>query len=377
MFLWTGFMIIGIPKEIKNKEFRVAVVPPGVQKLTAAGHTVLIESGAGLGSCIPDAAFTAAGGTIMAEPDAIFAASDIILKVKEPLPQEYPYLRKGLTLFTYLHLAPQAELTQVLLDKKVNAIAYETVMQDNGFLPLLAPMSAVAGRMSIQVGAHYLEKEAGGKGILLGGVAGVEAGRVLILGGGNVGTNALQTAVGIGADVTVMGRNQDRLAALEQKFAPIKTLVASRENISQEICRADLVIGAVLIPGAATPKLISRKMLASMQKGSVLVDVSIDQGGCAETSRPTTHSEPVYEVDGVIHYCVANMPGAVPCTSTFALTNKTLPFVQAIADKGLVNAVQEDRALKRGVNTFNGCITNREVAAALMHQYIDIDDLLG
>jgi alanine dehydrogenase len=377
MFLWTGFMIIGIPKEIKNKEFRVAVVPPGVQKLTAAGHTVLIESGAGLGSCIPDAAFTAAGGTIMAEPDAIFAASDIILKVKEPLPQEYPYLRKGLTLFTYLHLAPQAELTQVLLDKKVNAIAYETVMQDNGFLPLLAPMSAVAGRMSIQVGAHYLEKEAGGKGILLGGVAGVEAGRVLILGGGNVGTNALQTAVGIGADVTVMGRNQDRLAALEQKFAPIKTLVASRENISQEICRADLVIGAVLIPGAATPKLISRKMLASMQKGSVLIDVSIDQGGCAETSRPTTHSEPVYEVDGVIHYCVANMPGAVPCTSTFALTNKTLPFVQAIADKGLVNAVQEDRALKRGVNTFNGCITNREVAAALMHQYIDIDDLLG
>ena len=370
-------MIIGIPKEIKNKEFRVAVVPPGVQKLTAAGHTVLIESGAGLGSCIPDAAFTAAGGTIMAEPDAIFAASDIILKVKEPLPQEYPYLRKGLTLFTYLHLAPQAELTQVLLDKKVNAIAYETVMQDNGFLPLLAPMSAVAGRMSIQVGAHYLEKEAGGKGILLGGVAGVEAGRVLILGGGNVGTNALQTAVGIGADVTVMGRNQDRLAALEQKFAPIKTLVASRENISQEICRADLVIGAVLIPGAATPKLISRKMLASMQKGSVLVDVSIDQGGCAETSRPTTHSEPVYEVDGVIHYCVANMPGAVPCTSTFALTNKTLPFVQAIADKGLVNAVQEDRALKRGVNTLNGCITNREVAAALMHQYIDIADLLG
>jgi len=371
-------MIIGIPKEIKDKEFRVAGVPRGVQKLVAAAHTVLVESGAGLGSSIPDAEFEAAGARIAPDAETVFAEADMILKVKEPLTQEYPYMREGLILFTYLHLAPLPELTQVLLDQKVNAIAYETVMQDNGYLPLLAPMSAVAGRMSIQVGAHYLEKEAGGRGVLLGGVPGIEPGRVLILGSGTVGTNAAQMAVGLGASVTVIGRNQARLTELVKKLhGKIKTLVSTRENIILEIRLADLVIGAVLVPGAAAPKLISRDMLPLMQKGAVLVDVSIDQGGCAETSKTTTHSDPVFEVDGIIHYCVANMPGAVPRTSTFALTNATLPFALAIANKGPLGAIQEDPALRRGVNTFNGFLTNKEVAQAQEREYKGIDKLLG
>jgi alanine dehydrogenase len=371
-------MIIGIPKEIKDKEFRVAAVPRGVRKLVAAAHTVLVESGAGLGSSIPDAEFEAAGARIMEDAETVFAEADMILKVKEPLPPEYPYLRAGLILFTYLHLAPLPDLTRVLLDQKVTAIAYETVMQENGYLPLLAPMSAVAGRMSIQVGAHFLEKEANGRGVLLGGVPGIEPGRVLILGSGTVGTNAAQMAVGLGATVTVMGRNPARLAELEKKLlGKIMTRVATEENIIMEIRRADLVIGAVLVPGAAAPKLITREMLSLMQKGSVLVDVSIDQGGCAETSKPTTHSAPVFEVDGIIHYCVANMPGAVPRTSTFALTKATLPFVQAIADKGLVRAIQEDQALKKGVNTYNGFLTNSEVALAQEREYAEIDKLIG
>jgi alanine dehydrogenase len=299
------------------------------------------------------------------------------MKVKEPLAQEYAYLREGLILFTYLHLAPLPELTRLLLLKKVTAIAYETVSRDNEFLPLLAPMSEVAGRMSIQVGAHYLEKEAGGRGILLGGVTGVEPGQVVILGSGTVGTNAAQMAVGLGASVTVMGRNSARLAALEKIFSgKIKTRLASRENIAAEISRADLVVGAVLVPGAAAPKLITRDMLALMRKGAVLVDVSIDQGGCMETARPTTHSNPVYTVDSIIHYCVANMPGAVPRTSTFALTNATLPFVLAVADKGLHRAIQEDPALKRGVNTYMGFLTNSEVARSQTREFKDIDRLL-
>jgi len=367
-------MIIGIPKEIKDKEFRVAAVPGGVQKLAAAGHTVLVEAGSGLGSSIPDTEFAAAGARIVRDAETLFTEADMILKVKEPLVQEYQYLREDMILFTYLHLAPVPELTQALLDHKVNAIAYETVMQDNGHLPLLAPMSAVAGRMSIQVGAHYLEKEEGGRGVLLGGVSGIEPGRVLILGSGTVGTNAALMAVGLGASVTVMARNQTRLAELEMNLqGKIKTRVSTRENITTEISGADLVIGAVLVPGAAAPKLISRDMLSFMQKGAVLVDVSIDQGGCAETSKTTTHSDPVFEVDGIIHYCVANMPGAVPRTSTFALTNATLPYVLAIAQKGLLRAIQDDPALKRGVNTFRGFLTNREVAQAQERDFSEID----
>ena len=378
MDLRRDCMIIGIPKEIKDKEFRVAAVPLGVQKLVAAAHTVLVESGAGLGSSIPDAQFEAAGARIVKDAETAFAGADMILKVKEPLAQEYPYMREGLILFTYLHLAPLPELTQILLDQKVNAIAYETVMQDNGYLPLLAPMSAVAGRMSIQVGAHYLEKEAGGRGVLLGGVPGIEPGCVLVLGSGTVGTNAAQMAVGLGASVTVMGRNPARLTELAKSFhKKIKTRVSTRENILMEISRADLVIGAVLVPGAAAPKLITRDMLSLMQKGAVLVDVSIDQGGCAETSKTTTHSDPVFEVDGILHYCVANMPGAVPRTSTFALTNATLPFAQAIADKGLARAIKEDPALQRGVNSFNGFLTNKEVAQAQEREYTDIGKLLN
>ena len=369
-------MIIGIPKEIKDKEFRVAAVPGGVQKLTAAGHTVLVESNAGLGSSISDTEFEAAGARIVKDAEILFAEADMILKVKEPLAQEYQYLREDLILFTYLHLAPMPELTQILLDQKVSAIAYETVMQDSGNLPLLAPMSAVAGRMSIQVGAHYLEKEAGGRGVLLGGVPGIEPGRVLILGSGTVGTNAAQMAVGLGASVTVMGRNQARLAELAANlYGKIRTRVSTRENIITEICGADLVIGAVLVPGAAAPKLISRDMLSLMQKGAVLVDVSIDQGGCAETSKTTTHSDPVFEVGGIIHYCVANMPGAVPRTSTFALTNATLPYVQKIADKGLLGAIQDDAALQRGVNAFKGFLTNREVAQAQGRAFTEIGKL--
>ena len=371
-------MIIGVPKEIKDKEFRVGIVPAGVRKLAQSGHSVRVEPGAGLGSGITDAEYEAAGAKLVDDAASLYAEAELVMKVKEPLEQEYAYLREGLILFTYLHLAPLPELTQVLLHKKVTAIAYETVSQDNDFLPLLAPMSEVAGRMSIQVGAHYLEKEAGGRGILLAGVTGVEPGHVVILGSGTVGTNAARMAVGLGASVTVMGRNSARLADLEKNFSgKIRTRLASRENIAAEISRADLVIGAVLVPGAAAPKLITRNMLTLMQKGAVLVDVSIDQGGCVETARPTTHSDPVYTVDGILHYCVANMPGAVPRTSTFALTNATLPFAYAIASKGLHRAIQEDPALKRGVNTYNGLLTNREVAGSQKREFKDIDEFIS
>ncbi len=371
-------MIIGVPKEIKDNEFRVGLVPAGVRKLVHAGHNVLIESGAGLGSGIIDHEYEAAGAKLVHDAATLYAEAELVVKVKEPLAREFGCMRPGLVLFTYLHLAPLPELTQVLLDKKVTAVAYETVRRNDQFLPLLAPMSEVAGRMSIQAGAHCLEKEAGGRGILLGGVTGVEPGNVVILGSGTVGTNAAQMAVGLGASVTIIGRNPARLAALEKTFSgKIGTKISSRENIAAEISRADLVVGAVLVPGAVTPKLITRDMLALMQKGAVLVDVSIDQGGCIETARPTTHSDPVYTVDGIIHYCVANMPGAVPRTSTFALTKATLPFALAIADKGLLGAIREDPALKSGVNTYNGLLTNKEVADSQKREFIDIDELIS
>lgn len=371
-------MIIGVPTEIKDKEFRVGMVPAGVKALKAKGHAVHIESGAGLGSGIADEEYSAVGAKLVKNVESIYGESDLIIKVKEPLEEEYRYMRNGLILFTYLHLAPLPELTQTLLDNRVSAIAYETVSYDNEFLPLLAPMSEVAGRMSIQVGAHFLEKEAGGRGVLLGGVTGVRPGQVIILGSGTVGTNAAEMAVGLGASVTIIGRNPDRLAELEKKFSgKIRIRLSSRKNIAAAISGADLVVCGVLVPGAAAPKLITRDMLSLMQKGTVIVDVSIDQGGCIETARPTTHSEPVYKVDGIIHYCVANMPGAVPRTSTFALTSATLPFVIMLAANGLQQAIQQNAALRRGVNTFNGYLTNREVAQAQNREFKDIVKLLN
>jgi len=370
-------MIIGIPREIKDKEFRIAAVPAGVQKLVDAGNTVIIESGAGLGSGISDREFEAAGAELVGNGETVYEQADMVMKVKEPQEQECSYMREDLILFAYLHLAPLPKITRALLDKKVTAIAYETVRHKDGYLPLLAPMSAVAGRMSIQIGAHFLEKEAGGRGVLLGGVDDVEPGHVVILGSGTVGSNAAQMAVGLGAKVTILGRNSKRLAELESLFqGKIKTRQTSRQNIEEEISQVDLVIGAVLVPGAKAPKLITREMLSLMQKGSVIVDVSIDQGGCVETSRPTKHSDPVYEVDGIIHYCVANMPGAVPRTSTFALTNATLDYAHAIANKGFARATKEDPALKEGVNTYGGKLTNREVALAQERGFTDIDKLL-
>jgi alanine dehydrogenase len=358
-------MIVGVPKEIKEKEFRVGIVPSGVKTLVQAGHTVLVEQGAGEGSGITNAQYREAGAGLAASAGEVWAQADLLMKVKEPLPPEYPLLRPGLILYTYLHLAPLPELTRVLLDAQVSGVAYETVQLDNGFLPLLAPMSQVAGRMAIQVGAHFLEKEAGGRGVLLAGVPGVAPGHVTILGSGTVAVNAAQMAVGLGAEVTMLGRNLPKLAELDALFrGRVTTLASSRQAIEEELTKADLVVGAVLVVGARAPRLISREMLSLMQKGAVIVDVAIDQGGCAETSRPTFHSDPVYEVDGILHYCVANMPGAVPRTSTFALTNATLPYALAMANKGFAVAAKEDIPLSRGVTTYQGALTNRLVAEA-------------
>ncbi|HEX9715245.1 MAG TPA: alanine dehydrogenase [Desulfurivibrionaceae bacterium] len=358
-------MIIGVPKEIKEKEFRVGIVPSGVKALVQAGHTVLVEQGAGEGSGITDAQYRAAGAGLAASAGEVWAQADLVMKVKEPLVPEYPLLRPGLILYTYLHLAPLPELTRVLLDAQVSGVAYETVQLDNGFLPLLAPMSQVAGRMAIQVGAHFLEKEAGGRGVLLAGVPGVAPGHVTILGSGTVAVNAAQMAVGLGAEVTMLGRNLPKLAELDALFrGRVTTLASSRQAIEEELTKADLVVGAVLVPGARAPRLITREMLSLMPKGAVIVDVAIDQGGCAETSRPTFHSDPVYTVDSILHYCVANMPGAVPRTSTFALTNATLPYALAMANKGFAVAAKEDITLFRGVTTHRGALTNRLVAEA-------------
>lgn len=358
-------MIIGVPKEIKDKEFRVAMVPAGVRSLTNRGHKVLVEKNAGTGSDISDSEYQRAGAVIVASAAEVYEQAEMIMKVKEPLPEEYLYLREDLFLYTYLHLAPLPELTDELLGRKVTAVGYETVQLDNGYLPLLAPMSEVAGRMSVQVGARFLERESGGRGILLGGVPGVEHGHVTIIGGGTVGSNAARVASALGATVTVLDTDMHRLAYLDDIFAGrLNTLMSNQHNIEQELAIADLVIGGVLIPGGRAPKLISRSMLSLMKKGSVIVDVAIDQGGCVETAKPTTHSQPTYEVDGIIHYCVANMPGAVPRTSTFALTNVTLPMAIEIADKGLEKAASEDKALARGINTWRGRLTNREVAEA-------------
>jgi alanine dehydrogenase len=370
-------MRIGVAKEIKPQEHRVALTPAGARELVQRGHEVLVETGAGVGSAFADEAFERAGATLVPVDD-LWQRSELLLKVKEPIASEYPRLRAGLTLFTYLHIAADEPLIRALLDSGITAIAYETVETDQGALPLLAPMSEIAGRLAPQAGADHLEKPKGGRGILLGGVAGVAPSRVLVIGGGMVGYNAAVIALGMGAQVSILERSVERMRFLEQILSGrVQLLMSSTLQIEESIKDADLVIGAVLIPGALAPKLITREMLGAMKEASVLVDVAIDQGGCAATSRPTTHDDPVYTVDGVIHYCVANMPGAVPITSTRALTNVTLPYVEEIADYGVAAAIGRDPALARGVNVLAGRITYEAVAEAHDLEYTPLDDALA
>lgn len=359
-------MLIGIPAEIKSNESRVAITPAGVEALLKRGHRVIIEQSAGLGSGFNDSDYQEAGASIQESPADIYGQADMILKVKEPLPPEYELFREGQLLFAYLHLAAEPALTEALIQKKVTAVAYETIQLADGSLPLLTPMSEVAGKMSVQIGAMLLEKHYGGKGLLLGGVPGTHPAKVLILGGGTVGTNAAKIALGLGADVTILDVNLDRMRYLDDIFhGRVKTLMSNTYNIRNAVRHADLLIGAVLIPGARAPKLVTEAMVREMQPGSVIVDVAIDQGGSIETiDRVTTHANPAYEKHGVIHYSVANMPGAVARTSTFALTNATLPYVLTLASKGFQTAVQEDPALARGVNVLNGHITYQSVAEA-------------
>jgi alanine dehydrogenase len=359
-------MRIGVPREIKVHEYRVGLVPAGVRELTAAGHEVLVEAGAGKGIGVDDAHYEACGARVLGSAEQVFAGSDMIVKVKEPQPREYQMLRPGQVLFTYLHLAADREQALGLIKSGATAIAYETVTGRNNTLPLLTPMSEVAGRMSIQVGAGCLQKAQGGFGVLLGGVPGVPPAKVIILGGGVAGTHAAEMAVGLRADVTVVDRSVDRLRELSSIFgSSLRTAYSTADTIERLVLDADLVVGAVLIVGAAAPKLVTRDMVKRMKPGAVLVDIAIDQGGCFETSHPTTHAEPTFVVDGVIHYCVANMPGAVPRTSTFALTNATLPYVRAIADHGWKAAFEKDPGLAAGLNVHAGKVTHQAVAAAL------------
>ncbi len=359
-------MIIGIPKEIKTREYRVAMTPAGVRTLTEAGHTVLVEQGAGTGSGLSNEEYRRAGAGILQTADSIYAAAELIVKVKEPLPEEYGLLRPGQCLFTYLHLAANAELTSSLLKNRVTALAYETIQLDDRSLPLLQPMSEVAGRMAVQIGAQFLQKEHGGKGVLLAGAPGVRPGRVVVLGAGTGGSNAVRIAVGMGADVTVLDIEPARLAILDDHYGNhIHTLMSNSQNIEEEVSRADLVIGAVLIPGAKAPHLVSEALVKKMEAGSVIVDLAVDQGGCVETIRPTSHDDPVREVHGVLHYGVANMPGAVSRTSTFALTNSTLAYIRDLANKGLQQALSEDPALAKGLNLHQGLLHNQAVAKAL------------
>ncbi len=363
-------MKIGCPKEIKVHEYRVGLVPAGVRELATAGHEVMVETGAGIGIGIGDDAYRAAGATVLPDAKSVFAAADLVVKVKEPQLPECAQLRSGQILFTYLHLAADAEQAKALAKSGVTAIAYETVTAPDRSLPLLTPMSEVAGRMSIQVGATALQKANGGFGVLLGGVPGVAPARVVILGGGVAGTNATQMAVGLGAQVTVVDRSLRRLRELDVQFgSQIETAYSTIESVERLVIQADLVIGAVLVTGAAAPKLVTREMVRRMEKGAVLVDISIDQGGCFETSRPTTHADPTYVVDGVVHYCVTNMPGAVPRTSTFALTNATLPFVRSLADSGWKKALARDAGFAAGLNVHEGAITHEAVARDLGLEY--------
>ena len=356
-------MIVGVPKEIKDNEARVGVTPAGVKALTDAGHKVLVETEAGAQSGFPDAEYQNAGAEMVGDAGFVWGKSEVVVKVKEPIESEYVYFREGLVLFTYLHLAPLPALTDRLLEAKVIGIAYETVRDPQGTLPLLTPMSEVAGRMSVQVGASYLEKERGGRGILLGGVPGVPPAHVAILGGGVVGTNAARIALGLGAKTTLIDVNLNRLRELDDIFGGrLYTLASNSYNVAQVTREADLVIGGVLIPGATAPKIVTRAMVSQMKKGAVIVDVAIDQGGCVETARPTSHSNPSYSVDGVMHYCVTNMPGAVPHTSTLALTNSTFPYLLRLANQGASQALKQDAGLAEGLNTWLGTLTHRGVA---------------
>jgi alanine dehydrogenase len=369
-------MKVGVVKEIKQDEYRVALTPAGALELTRRGHSVVVELGAGEGSAFPDSSYTAVGARI-GSVDEVWADSELVLKVKEPLPEEYGRLHEGQILITYLHLAASEELTRALMESGAACIAYETVETDDRALPLLAPMSEIAGRLAAQAGANFLEKPVGGRGLLLGGVPGVAPGMALVIGGGMVGYNAAVIALGLGAEVTILERSIDRMRHLEEVLGSrVTLLMSSALQIEESVGEADLVVGAVLIPGALAPKLITREMIAEMKEGSVVADVAIDQGGCVETSHPTTHSEPVFVVDGVIHYCVANMPGAVPITSTKALTNATLPYVEEIADYGLREAIVRDPALARGVNVLDGRVTYEAVAAAHGLEHASLEDVL-
>jgi alanine dehydrogenase len=370
-------MKIGLPKEIKDNEYRVGLTPAGVNALVNAGHEVFVQKSAGEGSGFTDDQYVKAGGKLLDAADEVWQTGDMIVKVKEPIAPEYPRMREGQVLFTYLHLAPELELTKQMMDRKVTGVAYETITDAHGKLPLLTPMSEVAGRMSVQVGATFLEKMNGGKGILLGGVPGVPAANVLIIGGGVVGTEAAKMAVGLGARVTIIDRNLDRLRQLDDIFlSKVQTMASSRYAIEEAIAHADVVIGAVLVVGAAAPKLVTRDMLKLVPNGSVLVDVAVDQGGCFETTHATTHSNPTYYEEGVLHYCVANMPGAVPRTSTFALTNATLPYALDLANKGFERAISDDAGLREGVNTYAGKLTYEAVATSQNIEYTPLDTLI-
>ena len=369
-------MIVGIPREVKEKEHRVAIVPGGVRLLAQNGHQVLIETNAGLGAGITNKAYKEAGAMILDSAEEVWDSSNLIMKVKEPVSDEFKLLKSGQTLYTYLHLAAAPQLTQALVERQVSAIAYETIQTSDGSLPLLKPMSEVAGRLSIQAGSRCLEKQLGGKGLLLGGVPGVRRGRVCIIGGGYVGVNAAKMAVGMGALVTILDIDQMRLAYLDDVFgSQLSTLMSNPENIAKAVSEADLIIGAVLLPGAKAPTLVSREMVASMEPGSAIVDVAIDQGGSVETIRPTTHTNPCYVEESVIHYGVTNIPGNVPATSTYALTNVTLPYAVDLANKGLERSLQENEPLRHGLNTYQGRVTCKAVAQALgleFHPYSSI-----
>jgi alanine dehydrogenase len=370
-------VLIGIPKEVKDHEYRVGMTPASVHALVTNRHRVIVEQSAGAGSGILDDEYREAGAELVADAAGVYGQAEMVVKVKEPIAQEYGLLRPGQTLFTYLHLAPLPELTDVLLERRVTGIAYETIVDDEGRLPLLTPMSEVAGRMSVVVGASFLQKIHGGRGTLLAGVPGVPPGDVVVIGGGIVGINAIKMALGLGARVAVLETNLDRMRELDNLFhGQVTTLASNHHNLSAALRRADLLIGAVLIPGRAAPKLVTRDMLKLMKEGAVVVDVAVDQGGCFETTHPTTHSNPTYVVDGIVHYCVANMPGAVPRTSTFALNNATLPYALALANKGVKRAVCEDRGLLAGVNTYQGHITCEPVAESLGRPYKPLAELL-
>jgi alanine dehydrogenase len=370
-------MRIGVPTEIKDNESRVGMTPSGAADLSSDGHTVYIQKGAGLGSGFTDEEYKTAGAKILPDADAVFNESEMIVKVKEPVDADLKRMKDGQLLFTYLHLAPVPDLTATLLKKKIKGIAYETITGRGGSLPLLTPMSEVAGRMSVHIGAYYLQKPNGGRGILVGGVPGVLPGDVVVVGGGVVGINAAKMALGLGARVTILDNNLDRLRYLDDVFGgTVQTLASNKAHIADAVAVADLLIGGVLIPGAAAPKLVTRDMVKTMKKGSVIVDVAIDQGGCVEGVHPTTHSNPTFEVDGVIHYCVANMPGAVPRTSTIALTNATLPYTRTLANLGFERAVRENGGLAEGVNVLDGNITYKAVAESQSREYVELAALM-